>query len=63
MRNNRFLASLSNIYRLGLKELRSLFADKVLLVLLMLLPFGCVDAVCGRGPWRRRAPIGLVRGP
>ena len=35
MRNNRFLASLSNIYRLGLKELRSLFADKVLLVLIV----------------------------
>jgi len=35
MQNNRFLASLSNIYRLGLKELHSLTADKVLLVLIV----------------------------
>ena len=35
MQTPRFLASLSNIYRLGLKELRSLFADKVLLVLIV----------------------------
>ncbi len=35
MAQNRFLASLSNIYRLGLKELRSLVADKVLLVLII----------------------------
>ena len=32
---SRLLASLSNIYRLGLKELRSLLADKVLLVLII----------------------------
>ncbi|MDR3367595.1 ABC transporter permease [Rhodoferax sp.] len=35
MAANRFVASLSNIYRLGLKELRSLVADKVLLVLII----------------------------
>ena len=35
MQNNRLLTSLSNIYRLGLKELRSLTADKVLLVLIV----------------------------
>ncbi len=35
MATSRFLASLSNIYRLGLKELRSLSADKVLLVLII----------------------------
>ena len=35
MQPSRFLASLSNIYRLGLKELRSLLADKVLLVLIV----------------------------
>jgi len=35
MQKNRLLTSLSNIYRLGLKELRSLTADKVLLVLIV----------------------------
>ena len=35
MATSRFAASLSNIYRLGLKELRSLVADKVLLVLII----------------------------
>ena len=35
MFQSRLLASLSNIYRLGLKELRSLVADKVLLVLII----------------------------
>lgn len=35
MATSPFLASLSNIYRLGLKELRSLVADKVLLVLII----------------------------
>ena len=31
----RLVSSLSNIYRLGVKELRSLTADKVLLVLIV----------------------------
>lgn len=35
MLQNRFFASLSNIFRLGLKELHSLTADKVLLVLMV----------------------------
>ncbi|WP_180126074.1 ABC transporter permease [Rhodoferax sp. BLA1] len=35
MAANRFVASLSNIYRLGIKELRSLVADKVLLLLII----------------------------
>lgn len=57
----RFLGHLSNIYRLGLKELRSLGADKVLLVLIAWAFSGAIyEAATGTSLELRKAPVAVV---
>jgi ABC-2 type transport system permease protein len=53
--------SLANIYRLGLKELRSLWADKVLLVLIVWAFTGAIySAAKGVSQELRSAPVAVV---
>jgi ABC-2 type transport system permease protein len=53
--------SLNNIYRLGLKELRSLWADKVLLVLIVWAFTGAIySAAKGVSQELRNAPVAIV---
>lgn len=55
------LQSLSNIYRLGLKELKSLWADKVLLLLIVwAFTGGVYSAAKGVSQEVRHAPIAVV---
>lgn len=55
------LSSLSNIYRLGLKELRSLGADKVLLVLIIwAFTGGIYEAATGTSMELHNAPVAVV---
>ena len=55
------LGSLSNIYRLGLKELKSLWADKVLLILICWAFTGAIyTAATGASVELRNAPIAVV---
>jgi ABC-2 type transport system permease protein len=55
------LSSLSNIYRLGLKELRSLGADKVLLVLIIwAFSGGIYEAATGTSMELHNAPVAVV---
>lgn len=54
-------SSLSNIYRLGLKELRSLGADKVLLVLIIwAFSGGIYEAATGTSMELHNAPVAVV---
>jgi len=53
--------TLSNIYRLGLKELQSLRADKVLLILIVWAFSGAIyTAATGASQELRNAPIAVV---
>ena len=55
------LSTLSNIYRLGLKELKSLWADKTLLVLICWAFSGAIyTAATGASQELRHAPIAIV---
>ncbi len=55
------LSTLANIYRLGLKELKSLWADKVLLVLICWAFSGAIyTAATGASQELRHAPIAIV---
>ena len=55
------LTTLANIYRLGLKELKSLWADKVLLVLICWAFSGAIyTAATGASQELRHAPIAIV---
>jgi len=55
------VGSLSNIYRLGLKELKSLWADKVLLILICWAFTGAIyTAATGASVELRNAPIAVV---
>src|SRR5574343_1259456 len=55
------LPTLSNIYRLGLKELKSLWADKTLLVLICWAFSGAIyTAATGASQELRHAPIAIV---
>ncbi|WP_228273650.1 ABC transporter permease [Rhodocyclus tenuis] len=59
--SSRFLGHLSNIYRLGLKELRSLGADKVLLILIAWAFSGAIyEAATGTSLELRKAPVAVV---
>ncbi|MBB1073448.1 ABC transporter permease [Rhodoferax sp. 4810] len=61
MAHSRLLASLSNIYRLGLKELRSLVADKVLLVLIIwAFSGGIYVATTASSTELHNAPVAVV---
>lgn len=54
-------ATLSNIYRLGLKELKSLWADKVLLILICWAFTGAIyTAATGASQELRNAPVAVV---
>lgn len=54
-------ASLANIYRLGLKELKSLWADKTLLILICWAFSGAIyTAATGASQELRNAPIAIV---
>lgn len=55
------MASLANILQLGVKEIRSLLYDKVLLVLLIwAFSFGIYDAAIGQSSELRDAPLAVV---
>ncbi|MBA3997318.1 MAG: ABC transporter permease [Candidatus Accumulibacter sp.] len=57
----RLVSSLSNIYRLGVKELRSLTADKVLLVLIVWAFSGAIyEAATGVSMELHNAPVAVV---
>ena len=52
---------LDNIYRLGLKELKSLWADKVLLILICWAFSGAIyTAATGASQELRNAPVAVV---